>query len=55
VWRSEEEVRREKEGREMDEIKRKEDVRDEVERGVGEALQMPGRARLGGDKVGRGW
>lgn len=55
TWRSEEEVRREKEGREMDVMKRTEDVRVEVERGVEEGLQMPSRVRLGEDKVGRGW
>ena len=55
VWKSEEQVRREKEGRELDELK----VREGVEKDVEEALQMPGKARLGGGKVGaasgRGW
>jgi len=55
VWKSEEQVRREKEGRELDELK----VREGVEKDVEGALQMPGKARLGGEKVGaasgRGW
>ncbi|KAH4897295.1 hypothetical protein HBI80_198170 [Parastagonospora nodorum] len=55
VWKSEEQVRREREGREMDEIKKKEKVSLEVERGVEAVLARPGQARLGEDKVGRGW
>jgi hypothetical protein len=55
VWKSEEQKRREEEGREMDEIKTKEGVREEVERDVEAGLKMPESARLGGGKVGRGW
>jgi hypothetical protein len=55
VWKSDEQVRREREGREMDEIKIKESVSKEVERGVEKVLARPGAARLGEDKVGRGW
>ncbi|KAF2824749.1 hypothetical protein CC86DRAFT_325942, partial [Ophiobolus disseminans] len=54
VWRSEEQVRLEREGREMQDMKRKEDVSEAVERDVERGLQMPGRARLGGEKVGSG-
>ena len=55
VWKSEEQVRREREGRELDEIRKKEEVSLEVERGVEAVLARPGQARLGEDKVGRGW
>jgi hypothetical protein len=57
VWKSDEQARREREGREMDEIKVKEGVREEVERGVERVLARPGQARLGEDKIGsgRGW
>lgn len=55
MWKSEEQVRREREGRELDEMKKKEEVSLEVERGVEAVLARPGQARLGEDKVGRGW
>ncbi|KAF2029309.1 hypothetical protein EK21DRAFT_113040 [Setomelanomma holmii] len=57
VWKSEEEVRREQEGRELDEIKVKERVREDVERGVEEGLARPGKAIVGEGLLGRtrGW
>lgn len=55
VWKSEEQARREREGRELDELKKKEAVSQEVERDVEAVLARPGPARLGEDKVGRGW
>ncbi|OAK99216.1 hypothetical protein IQ06DRAFT_336813 [Phaeosphaeriaceae sp. SRC1lsM3a] len=55
VWKSEEQVRREREGRELDELKKKENVQREVERDVEAVLARPGAARLGEEKGGRGW
>jgi hypothetical protein len=55
VWKSDEQVRKEREGRELDELKKKETVSQEVERDVEAVLARPGAARLGGDKLGRGW
>lgn len=55
VWKSDEQVRRETEGRELDEIKRKEDVQKDVEGRVEAILARPGAARLGEEKAGRGW
>jgi hypothetical protein len=56
VWRSEEEIRREKEGRELDELKKREVVRESVERGVDEGLARPGKAVVGGEGGRtRGW
>jgi hypothetical protein len=55
VWKSDEQVRKEREGRELDELKKKEVVSQEVERDVEAVLARPGAARLGGDKLGRGW
>jgi hypothetical protein len=55
VWKSSEEVWREKEGRELEEMKRKE-VREGVERDVEAAITKPPGARLGGDRrTGSGW
>ena len=55
VWKSDEQVRRETEGRELDELKRKEDGERDVEGRVEAVLQRPGQARLGEEKTGRGW
>jgi hypothetical protein len=55
VWKSDEQIRKEKDGRELDELKKKETVSQEVERDVEAVLARPGAARLGGDKLGRGW
>ncbi|KAF1919111.1 hypothetical protein BDU57DRAFT_129865 [Ampelomyces quisqualis] len=55
VWRSEEQTRREREGRELDELKKKAVVSQEVERDVEAVLARPGAAKLGEDKLGRGW
>jgi GTPase involved in cell partitioning and DNA repair len=55
VWKSDEQVRKEREGRELDELKKKETVSQEVERDVEAVLARPGAARLGEDKLGRGW
>jgi hypothetical protein len=55
VWKSDEQVRKEKEGRELDELKKKESVSQEVERDVEAVLAKPSAVRLGGDKLGRGW
>lgn len=55
VWKSEEQVKKEREGRELEEMR----VRKDVEKDVEAALAMPGKARLGEAKVGsvsgRGW
>jgi hypothetical protein len=55
VWKSDEQIKKEKEGRELDELKKRETVSQEVERNVEAVLAKPGAARLGGDKLGRGW
>ncbi|KAL5116886.1 hypothetical protein ACEQ8H_005238 [Pleosporales sp. CAS-2024a] len=56
VWKSDEQARKELEGRELDEMKKKESVSQEVERDVTAVLAKPGAARLGEDnKSGRGW
>jgi hypothetical protein len=55
VWKSDEQVRKEREGRELDELKKKETVSQEVKRDVEAVLARPGAAKLGGDKLGRGW
>ncbi|KAH7082234.1 hypothetical protein FB567DRAFT_530835 [Paraphoma chrysanthemicola] len=56
VWRSEEEIRREKEGRELDELKKKESVRESVEKGVEEVLARPGKVVVSGEGGRtRGW
>ncbi|KAH8719194.1 hypothetical protein GQ44DRAFT_712666 [Phaeosphaeriaceae sp. PMI808] len=55
VWKSDEQVRKAKEGRELDEMKKKEIVSLEVERKVEAVLARPGAVRLGGDKDQGGW
>jgi hypothetical protein len=55
VWKSDEQVRKEREGRELDELKKKETVSLEAERDVEAVLAKPPAVRLGEDKLGRGW
>jgi hypothetical protein len=55
VWKNDEQVRKEREGRELDELKKKETVSLEAERDVEAVLAKPPAVRLGGDKLGRGW
>jgi hypothetical protein len=55
VWKSDEQVRKERQGRELDELKKKESVSQEVERNVEAVLTRPGAARLGQEKLGRDW
>jgi hypothetical protein len=56
MWTSSEEIRREKEGRELEDMKRKVEVSEGVEKDVEAQLSRPPGARLGGDRsLGRGW
>lgn len=54
VWKSDAQIHQEKEGRELDELK-KESVSQEVERNVEAVLTRPGAAKLGQERVGRDW
>jgi hypothetical protein len=51
-WTSDEQARKEKEDRELDERKKKESVSQEIERNVEAVLARPGAAKLGQEKLG---
>jgi hypothetical protein len=55
VWKSDAQIRQENEGRELDELKKKESVSQEVERNVEAVLARPGAVKLGQEKLGRDW
>jgi hypothetical protein len=55
VWKSDAQIRQENEGRELDELKKKESVSQEVKRNVEAVLARPGAVKLGQEKLGRDW